>query len=119
MAIDVTEKSWNPSGLLHLPSSLKERRENNACANVKIYGHRDEYCSINALVIVFKEIFVGFYDIIKGLSIRVEVDQVYEMVLSKKFMGMWELLDREYLYARRLAAEKIMSPYHSPHSIFG
>ncbi|KAF3078367.1 hypothetical protein TWF102_003555 [Orbilia oligospora] len=84
VAIDVTETSWRPSSLPNLLEFLKSKRENNASANVIIYSHQNEYCSINTLTTVFKEIFVEFYDTIKGLSIRVDIAQVDEGVLVKR-----------------------------------
>ncbi|KAF3197256.1 hypothetical protein TWF192_011232 [Orbilia oligospora] len=84
VAIDVTETSWDPSSLPNLLDFLKSKRENNASANVIIYSHQNESCSINTLTTVFKEIFVEFYDTIKGLSIRVDIAQVDEGVLVKR-----------------------------------
>ncbi|KAK6497093.1 hypothetical protein TWF506_004572 [Arthrobotrys conoides] len=89
VAIDITENTWDPSSLPHLQNFLKSKRETNASANVILYSQQNESCSINALVTVFNDIFVEFYDTIKGFSIRVEIAQMDELIFRNRMTGFY------------------------------
>ncbi|KAK6498507.1 hypothetical protein TWF481_011095 [Arthrobotrys musiformis] len=89
VSIDVTEDTWTTTSLPHLLAYLSTRRSIPASANVKIHSSKHKYCSIDAVALLLKEVFVKFPDVVVGVCIDVEIAQMDEMLLVKRLKDLY------------------------------